>query len=165
MQTTVRDTIVFDLGRGTLNVPAGDLLQAWLQQEIQQRASAPLIAPALGQCWPGTTDIYAGLVRGLEGQRDYHLLVHEEVFKPGPWQAAVDWAPSLGEQYSVPDRRESRILVVNVSELFAGEWYWTNAQYAGYADYAWAQNFGDGIQLNYRKANKFPARAVRRLII
>jgi hypothetical protein len=36
---------------------------------------AALVPPAIGQYWPGQGGVYAGLMRGEEGQPDYHLVV------------------------------------------------------------------------------------------
>jgi hypothetical protein len=51
------------------------------------------------------------------------------------------------------------------AEAFELAWYQTSTQHAALPDYAWMQNFGNGIQLNNPKSNNYRARAVRRLII
>jgi len=50
-------------------------------------------------------------------------------------------------------------------EAFEDAWYWTSTQCAPDDDYAWAQDFLNGFQSNYRKDDDFRARAVRRLPI
>lgn len=51
------------------------------------------------------------------------------------------------------------------AEAFDPVWYWTSTQYAGYSDFAWLQNFGDGFQGSGRKSNDFRVRLVRRELI
>ena len=64
---------------------------------------------------------------------------------------------------SLPTRREQALLFANRAEdEYKREWYWSCAQYAGYADYAWMQNFDDGYQYYVHKSNAYRARVVRR---
>lgn len=47
-------------------------------------------------------------------------------------------------------------------EAFDETWYWTSTQYAGAAEYAWYQYFGNGNESSDLKYSKLRARAVRR---
>ena len=110
-------------------------------------------------------EIYAGLILGKNGERDYHLvLLAAKPDKDLNWQAAMVWAKSVGGY--VPDRREARLLFINSSDSFDEDtWYWTSTTHADYSDFAWMQHFSDGDQTSYRKSNEYSARAVRRIYI
>jgi hypothetical protein len=132
-------------------------------------AAIALQPPALGAPWPEQGGIYAGLVRGIDGEPDYHLIVGAEAAETLTWKKASAWAKGLQEHgfadYVLPDRREQRFLFVQVKELFQEDWYWSSTQYAGDAAYAWCQNFYNGNQHARHKGTELRARAVRRLPI
>lgn len=113
--------------------------------------------------------IFAGVVRGEEGQPDYYLVVHQEQKAPGPWQAAIDWAAGLTADghsgFVLPNRREQAILYGNVPELFEKAWYWSGVTHASHPSYAWRQYFDDGSQYDFHKDYDSRARAVRRAAI
>jgi hypothetical protein len=101
----------------------------------------------------------------LDGLANTQALAASDIDHP-----LAKWAAGLtieghGDLY-IPARKELRLLHVNLAEHFeTDEWYWSSSQCAGYADYAWAQIFNYGIQINLHKNNELRARAVRRLII
>ena len=140
--------------------------------EVEQEAAlglSQLIAPKIGTAWQG--GIYAGVIGGKDGAPDYHL-VHAPVENE---LADLNWADALEaakqpingfSDWSLPDRREARLLSINTHEGFdMDDWYWTSTPYADYPDYAWFQGFDDGCQAGFRKSGEYRARAVRRLII
>jgi hypothetical protein len=54
-------------------------------------------------------------------------------------------------------------LWANHRDQFEQDWYWSNETNADYPAFAWYQDFGNGIQLDYRKGDgTCRARAVRR---
>jgi hypothetical protein len=132
-------------------------------------AAIALQPPALGAPWPEQGGIYAGLVRGIDGAPDYHLIVGAEAAETLTWKKACAWAKGLQQHgfadYVLPDRREQRFLFVQVKELFQEAWYWSCEQYAGDAASAWFQGFHYGGQNYYHKRGELRARAVRRLPI
>jgi hypothetical protein len=127
------------------------------------------IAPKIGEPLDYEGGIYAGIVRGDPGQPDYRLIVHAEGNPKVNWADAGTWAAALeadGHQdFTLPKRKEQAVLFGNVPELFEPAWYWSNAQYEHYGDYAWIQGFYGGGQDYYRKVNHCRARAVRRVPI
>lgn len=139
-----------------------------LEQAAPASALITITVPRIGAQWPGEDAIYAGIVRGDEGQPDYHLLVPTapELQRADlTWKDAMDWARAFeGAGYVVPNRRELRVLIAGVPELFEPEWHWSSEQYAGNPSYAWAQHFSDGNQNNYHHSNEFRCRLVRRSI-
>lgn len=107
---------------------------------------------------------YAGLLLGIAGAPDQHIILLPGEAEKVNWQAAVKWAKKAGGE--LPTRREQRVLFANVQAEFKQAWYWSGEQHAGhYSDCAWLQNFGNGLQVNYRKSFVGRARAVRRLPI
>ena len=118
--------------------------------------------PALGAHHAGGT--FAGLHTSPEGTH-YALILLAD--KPDTeegrltWSKALEWAKALDAD--LPTRAEGQQLFANLPQAFVQGWHWTNTQYS--RDYAWAQNFADGIQYDSSKVYVFRARAVRRLVI
>jgi hypothetical protein len=123
--------------------------------------------PPIGEQWPEQGGIYVGIARGRDGAPDYHLVVADVEKTSIAWQPAMDWAEGLAvgghRDFSLPTRPEQALLYANVGDLFAREWYWSSAQYAGHAGYAWFQLFDNGYQFSYGKSSELRARAVRRI--
>ncbi|MFA9275046.1 MAG: DUF1566 domain-containing protein [Candidatus Aquirickettsiella gammari] len=125
--------------------------------------------PKIGTAFAG--GIYAGIIGGTDSQPDYaliHSTVDFELFDikladaitraQEPINGLTDW--------SLPDRREARLLTINTPDSFdVDDWYWTASQHADNSDYAWMQDFGGGYQDYDRKSTEYRARAVRRLLI
>jgi hypothetical protein len=108
--------------------------------------------------------MYAGIVRGEEGQPDYHLfLIASRDNKQFTWEQAMAAAAELGG--ALPTRREQAILFGNLKDQFQPDWYWSSEQYAPDPCYAWFQYFDDGYQDDFRMSAEGRARAVRRLPI
>ncbi len=131
--------------------------------------SAP--APRIGYEWIGQGGIYAGIVGGENGEPDYHLIhatIDHEI-DDTTWDLALiaAKAPLNGfDDWSLPDRREPRLLSINSADSFDTDcWYWTATQCASNTDYAWVQHFYGGYQSISRKSNEYRARAVRRILI
>jgi hypothetical protein len=109
-------------------------------------------------------EIYAGLILGQNGERDYHLVVMaQQPDRKLTWQKAKEWAGSIGGE--LPTRREQLVLFANAQRAFTNGWYWSGEQHAAYHDYAWGQNFYFGSQNDFRKSYGERARAVRRIYI
>lgn len=131
---------------------------------MREEPTAGIKFPRIGSPWSG--GVYAGVVRGDAGQRDYHLIANGAEGKGLSWGNATSWASSLtpyaGRSWILPARRDQAVLYGNVPELFAKEWYWSGEEYAPGAAYAWAQLFYNGGQGRCHRGNEFCARAVRR---
>ena len=86
----VHKMVTVDLGDGHLTVPTDSLVAAWLDRVMGKKpAPAPFIAvPRIGAEWPGQGGIYAGIMRGEDGQPDYHLIVPTD---PTAYNEAVVW--------------------------------------------------------------------------
>ncbi|WP_225548160.1 DUF1566 domain-containing protein [Chromobacterium violaceum] len=68
-------TISLPLGTAMLHAPADEAARV-LIEHFTQPASKPAVAlPRIGEFWPGQGGVYAGLMRGQNGQPDYHLIV------------------------------------------------------------------------------------------
>lgn len=110
--------------------------------------------------------LYAGVMRGVDGAPDYLLLLGPEMPEAASWTESVEWAKSLSiaghRDYSLPTRKEQRLLFTNLQDQFESESYWSGEQHAGYPINAWTQDFTYGDQI-WHKDNKLRARAVRRI--
>ncbi|MFZ6690259.1 DUF1566 domain-containing protein [Undibacterium sp. SXout20W] len=127
--------------------------------------------PRIGTFWAEQGGVYAGIVAGEKGAPDYHLIhatSEHEIFDAN-WQASIEaaQAPINGHSdWSLPDRREARLLAINCRDSFDLDgWYWTASQFAHLTDYAWVQGFDYGNQYGNHESNEYRARAVRRLLI
>ena len=136
----------------------------------EKSEEAKLVAPSIGAEWQG--GIYIGILGGIDGQPDCHIVVSALQFHLHDfnWKNSMDAASTatLNEfsDWSLIDRRESRLAAINAPSNFRTDvWYWTSTQYAGYSDYAWVQNFNNGYQDYYRKSNEYSAAFVRRIPI
>jgi len=155
----------------TVNVPTALLVQA-LVDNIMNGNPLPSdrdnSIPKIGTHWKAQGGIYAGVMSGLDGAPDYHLIVGP-AFEYATWdeqKLAVFRLSADGfNDFTLPDRQEQALQFANVPELFESEWYWSGTQHASNSDYAWCQGFGDGDQHCRNKDGKLRARAVRRLII
>ena len=108
---------------------------------------------------------YAGIViDSATGQPTHHLiLLPQQPETRLTWDEALTWAASIGVE--LPTRQESTLLYANAEDAFEPTWYWTGEQYAGYASYAWGQDFDYGYQDCDDKDEKSYARAIRRVHI
>jgi hypothetical protein len=126
--------------------------------------------PSIGEAWPGEGGIFAGLLRGEDG--DYAVIVPLDPASDvnlAPWKDAIAAAGKFSteqhQDYVAATRGELALCFHNVPGLFKKEWYWSSTPYAGFASFAWCQNFGNGSQHNDHKDDKLRARAVRRVKI
>jgi hypothetical protein len=66
----------------------------------------------------------------------------------------------------IASRNEARIAFAGAPELWGNSgWRWTSTQGAVWDGDAWAQYFGNGIQLTCHEGNEFPALVLRRIPI
>lgn len=110
-------------------------------------------------------EIYAGVILGKDGERDYHLILRPELpLAQLTFDDAIAWAASI--QCSLPTLRETSLLFANCSEYFKKTWYWTCEQYDSNDDCAHVQTFEHGHQGITRKSADFVlTRAVRRVYL
>ena len=126
----------------------------------QAVAALPVPVPgAIGSAFGG--GMYAGIIRGIDGALDEHLVLLDGEAEAVTWDAAGAWAAAKGA--ALPTHAEQRLLMANLPDQFKPEWYWSGTQ-AG-PSYAWVQYFGSGLQNYYLRSYEGRARAVRRLPI
>lgn len=106
---------------------------------------------------------YVGTIISADGSRNHHIILLPGEQNNVKWQAAMDWAASIGGE--LPDRCESALLFATMQDEFESEWYWLREQHVSDSDYAWCQDFDNGSQDYTNKINELRARAVRRLVI
>ncbi|MFA9275053.1 MAG: hypothetical protein ACEQSE_09295 [Candidatus Aquirickettsiella gammari] len=137
--------------------------QTNIASAIIETILATIFAPRIGTLWVEHGGIYAGIVRGIDGASDYHLILLTDTTDELHWDGAMAWAKSINGD--LPTRSEQAILYGNLKNEFEREWYWSNTQHADDSDYAWMQDFGYGYQGGNLMSNECRARAVRRLSI
>jgi hypothetical protein len=181
-------SITLDVAGAKVTLPEATLTELWL---AKLRQAEPIVArpafapPRIGAAWPEYGGIFAGIARGSTAisvttiasedsevgpgadNPDHCLILGRHEEKLLSWDAAMDWAKGLEPvgKWSLPTRAEQAILFGNVPEFFAKEWYWSCAQAAGDAQYAWCQTFGHGLQGGNHKLSELRARAVRRVAL
>lgn len=153
--------------RATVQAMLDNIMRGGVPVELPAAAIGDV--PKIGQVWPGQGGIYAGTVRGDEGQPDYHLILAEPDRERINWKDATEWAAGLDadghKDFTLPKRKEQAILFGNVKDRFADAWYWSCETRASDAGCAWVQYFDDGYQNGGHKGYNYRARAVRRLVI
>ena len=125
--------------------------------------------PPIGEYWGGQGGIYAGLVRGENGQPDYHLVL--AMTKPQQhftWEAAKAYAQRVTVEghhdFTLPSRFESALLYANLRDKFNTDpWHWTGTEYS--AGRAFGQYFGYGYQDITAVSFEARARFVRRVAL
>ena len=117
------------------------------------------IPATIGAAFAG--GIYAGIIRGVAGAPDQHLVLLPGDADNVDWEAAGAFAASVGGE--LPTRAEQALLFANLKDQFEPRWYWSGEQ-AG-PSYAWGQYFDGGDQLYINRSYEGRARAVRRLPI
>jgi hypothetical protein len=138
-------------------------------QSLQQACGAVVVTAAAAKAqWiahnlkPG--EVYAGIILGLDGQPDHHLILLPGEAEKVTWGQAKKFATDAGGE--LPTRPEQALLYANLKHEFKPNWYWSGEQHAADGDYAWGQYFGYGDQNSfYVKSASLRARAVRRLTI
>jgi hypothetical protein len=108
-------------------------------------------------------EIYAGLLLGVEGQPDHHLILLPGEAGSVTWEEAKKFAAKAGG--GLPTRREQALLFANLQREFRSDWYWSGEQRAAFGDCAWIQIFILGNQDYNLKSARLRARAVRRFAI
>lgn len=123
--------------------------------------------PAIGTEWQGQGGIYAGIVRGLNGEPDYHLILgrgHETAIR---WHDALKAVRLIRdddhEDFQLPSRKELVLLFAQVPEAFEDRSYWSSEQSEDCSGYAHYQEFGDGEHGIWRTSGTLHSRAVRRV--
>ena len=152
--------LTLNIRGATVTIPEAEIERLWLAS-VREEPTTSIKFPRIGSPWSG--GVYAGVVRGDAGQRDYHLVVSEIEGVNLSWEAAKAWEANLkhdGSQWPLPKRKEQAVLYGNVPELFTKEWYWSGEEYAPDAAYAWAQSFTTGCQDYSHHRDEFRARAV-----
>jgi hypothetical protein len=105
---------------------------------------------------------YAGVVLDESGQVTHHLvLMAPRPDKKLQWQAAMDWAASVGG--ALPTRQEQALLYANCKPHIKPEWHWSSETHADDASYAWHCTFSLGYQGYSHKSAEGSAVAVRRV--
>ena len=103
---------------------------------------------------------YAGVVLGEDGDVLHHLvLMAARPDKKLAWQAAMDWAESVGGV--LPTRQEQALLYANCKPHLKPEWHWSCETHKDDASYAWGCDFTDGHQYPGLKSAGGCAVAVR----
>ena len=125
--------------------------------------------PPIGDYWVGQGGIYAGLVRGENGQPDYHLILDVwESQQEFTWEAAKACAQRViadGHQdFTLPSRFESALLYANLRDkINPNYWHWTRTEHS--AGRAFSQSFYGGTQNHNSVLVEAPARFVRRVAL
>jgi hypothetical protein len=105
---------------------------------------------------------HAGAVLDEDGETTCHLvLMAQRPEKRLNWQAAMDWAESIGG--SLPTRQEQALLFANCKPHLEGVYHWSSETHADDASYAWICHFTGGNQGYDHKSYDGAAVAVRRV--
>lgn len=104
-------------------------------------------------------EIYAGLVLGMDGKPDEHLVLLPGNVVDLSWDKATKWAASVGGR--LPTRQEQSILFANCKPHLIKRWHWSCETHESDASCAWLCGFYDGYQSLSLKSSEGSAVAVR----
>lgn len=107
-------------------------------------------------------EVYAGAIVNPDGTGHHIILLPGDINEIN-WKAAMELAKTLGGD--LPDRVEQALFYKHLRGQFQPDWYWSGEQHAVNSDYAWDQDFSNGVQISGHKSWEGRARAVRRVII
>ena len=127
--------------------------------QASAQAQVLIVHEATIDLQPGET--YAGLVLNADGLASHHLVLLPGDADDVNWQAAIDWATSIGGE--LPTRQEQALLYANRNGDFQAAWYWSAETHKDDGSFAWSQNFTSGDQYDFHKSYEGRARAVRRV--
>ena len=168
-----QQSITMNVAGAIVTIPVETMTKLWLDrvQRLAAEVSTTTVgaAPRIGAYWPEQGGIYAGIARGKPGEPDHHLIVPEPERTSINWMDARKWASELRidgfGDFTLPTRAEQPVLFGNAPELFVKEAYWSDAEHADNAQFAWCQYFGLGTSTIAHKSAELRARAVRRVPI
>jgi hypothetical protein len=138
-------------------------------ESIDEPIETSHAVPQIGEYWQGQGGIYAGMCRGLNGERDYPLILFTEITETERnWKDSLDASKEItvnGQQdFHVPTKEESALLYANLKDKFdADVWYWTSTQSSD--SNAWIQSFYGGVQYDTNKSSERRCCFVRRLVL
>jgi len=89
-------------------------------------------------------------------------ILGDESTEPMNWEDANNWCKSFGQD--LPPREVLLMAFLNpeIRSKFANAYYWSSSELNSF--YAWSQNFNNGSQNDFNKANANRVRAVRAII-
>ena len=156
----------------TIEVPDAVVVNLVLERLA---GNSPVIAPPsqatphLGEYWQGQGGIFVGTVLGIDGGRDYHLILGPECDDELDHSDATQYAVGLEvdghKDFTLPNRREQRFLFCNGHGHFKPMFYWSCEQRPATPGCAFGQRFADGAQFVAGKSLKYPVRTVRRIYL
>ncbi|HEU4603156.1 MAG TPA: hypothetical protein VFS24_14375 [Steroidobacteraceae bacterium] len=118
-----------------LCVPADAAVKAWLKETSQQFAERPVeSAPTVGEYWEGQGGIYAGFVRGENGDPGWHLIVPTH---PSATHDSIKWGPynvDVGVASHTDGRANTTALALLGEEYQAATWA-TKLEIEGHRDF------------------------------
>jgi len=135
------------------------LAKAMDPQRVDLDPTPAATSPAV-ELAPG--EHYAGVVLDAAGQVLHHLvLLPQQPDKKLTWQAATDWAKSIGA--TLPTRQELSLLFANCKPHLREAWHWSSETHADDASSAWSCDFSYGYVTGNHKSYEGSAVAVRRI--
>ena len=127
--------------------------------KFEANAPALFVVPEASiELQPG--ERYAGLILGDDGKPSHHLVLLPSDVE-ATWEGAKKLAAKAGGD--LPTRREQSLLFANLKGEFQADWYWSGEQSS--ENYAFIQDFLNGIQDSSLKNSQRRCRFVRRSII
>ena len=118
----------------------------------KKKTTNTISVPDIGTPWKGQGGIFAGLMRGRDGEKDYALILGPAL-KSGTFDEVSKKAAAAKadghKDFRLPFRNEQSLLYANLKDKFKPAWYWSCERRPGGEDFAYAQIFGNGSQLKW----------------
>ncbi|MBP4048991.1 DUF1566 domain-containing protein [Chromobacterium violaceum] len=81
-------TIQLAIGKAMLHAPADEAARVLIEHFTRPDSKPAITLPKIGEPWPEQGGVYAGLMRGENGQPDYHLIVAAD---PAAYLEEIAW--------------------------------------------------------------------------
>lgn len=151
---------------GKPSMPPVGLLEALASiGETKPEATNPpaFLLPKIGDKWPGTEAIYAGKSLSRDGSKIVDLIFWpDESDKERSYEDNIKYCESVSPETNshAATRQQAIVINDNLRHLLSKDhWYWTETK-TNSGEYAFVQNFGNGLQHGYSLGYEYRALAV-----
>ena len=125
----------------TVSLPRQTVIANWLASMPANEPRPADVPPSIGEAWPSQGGVYAGMMRGENGQPDYHLIVPTVDPHAVVEQAEIEeikWGSTGKEETAATSERDglanTRALIASDNDHPAARWA-SNLELYGHRDW------------------------------
>ena len=120
-----------------------------------------LIIPMFFACYMGMCQAQASVIGKPIRLQNFEVAQYDFDREEMTWEKAKAKCYRLGKGWRLPTKDELNVMYKNKNRIggFADNYYWSSTEYEG--NFAWIQNFDDGLQTSAGKNYAVYVRAIR----